>query len=123
MLDILPSWFQNSDLDIFVKSPGFDNYSYLSCLIVFYILLWIVRALTRHQLLHKSKKLANQKSIKVVETIGGPSDFLYAPVHAIPKHENIPRKGKSNQDAHMEKPELNLENIDRFAIWKSRVPL
>ena len=83
-------------------------------------MLWVLKAATRQQLYSRAKVLANEPVVK--DAIGGPKDFMYAPIHKIPKHDSMPNKGKTNQENQMNKPEINLENIDRFAIWKSKVP-
>ena len=120
MLQLLPSWFENSDLDVFIKAPKFDNQSFIVSLVVCYAVLWVLKATVRQQLFNKSKILANEPAIK--NAIGGPREYMYAPIHKIPKHDI--NRGKSNVDNTMKPPqELTLENIDRFAIWKSRVPL
>jgi hypothetical protein len=94
--NIVPNWFRNSDLDLFSNSPNFDNQSFISCLFMIYAMLWVLKAATRQQLYSRAKILANEPAVK--DAIGGPKDFMYAPIHKIPKHDSMPNKGKSNHE-------------------------
>ena len=120
LFDILPKWFEQSQVALFTGSPVFDNQSYYLTLVLLYGGLWIARQFIKQTLFQLAKDLSNEPDN--TNSIGGPSDFMYAPVHAIPTYEDMPLKGKSNKNNFVQHKELNLETIDRFSIWKSRVP-